>query len=242
MKAYSKDLLKFFKDANHQFPILLKVLSIFLAIDIFFLFLHAYSLTLPVTEQSTLNLRLDMDGGYPESYNYLKYIMVGLFCIYFSIKRKMGIYLIWALFFLLLFADDAFTFHEKFGGRVVAYFDLPGFLTLRPQDLGAVIVIGTTGMIIALPILYTLIRGVEEAKRITLHFIVLTAILLFFGIFVDLLHSALRELPGSGILTVVEDLGEMLAASLMVWYAFYLHNVFKTDEKLATSYVGEVVK
>lgn len=237
MKTYLTQTLHFFTNANKKFPFILKALFFLLAIDTFFLFLHAYSLTLPVSEESTLALRLDMDGGYPETYNYAKFIIVGLFCIYFALKRRMGIYVIWALFFFLLFADDAFTFHEKFGGQLVAYFDLPGFLTLRPQDIGALSVIGVSGMVVAIPVVYTLFRGEDEAKRITIQFIVLTGILLFFGIFVDLLHSALRELPYSGMLTVVEDLGEMLAASLLVWYCLYLYRSFKSEIAVAPSAV-----
>ncbi len=237
MKMYFMEMLNFFTDANKKIPIILKALIFLLAIDTFFLFLHAYSLMLPTSEESTLALRLDMDGGYPETYNYVKFITVGLFCMFFSLKRRMGIYVIWSFFFFLLFADDAFTFHEKFGGQLVAYFDLPGFLTLRPQDIGALLFIGLTGMVIGIPIMYTLFRGEDEAKRITIHFIVLTGILLFFGIFVDLLHSALRELPGSGMLTVVEDLGEMLAASLLVWYSLYLYRSFQSEIKVAPSTV-----
>ena len=45
------------------------------------------------------------------------------------------------------------------------------------------------------------------------------AVSAFFGIFVDMLHVALPDVPG---LAVLEDGGEMVVMSLIVWYVFNL--------------------
>jgi hypothetical protein len=168
-----------------------------------------------------------MDQGYAETFNYLKFIFVSAVTMYLAFSRKKIVYFVWSIFFLILFADDAFSFHERIGKELVYYFDLPGFLTWRAQDVGANLFLALVGLVVIVPIMYNLLWGKEEAQKITFHYIILTAILLFFGIFVDLMHSAFREVPGSGVLTVAEDWGEMLAASLMVWYTLFLSLLFK---------------
>lgn len=57
---------------------------------------------------TTKNLRLDMDLGYAEMFQYLKFICIAILLAVMFFKSKIWIYVIWSLFFLFLFADDAF--------------------------------------------------------------------------------------------------------------------------------------
>lgn len=208
---------------NAQYPLAKKTLYVLLAIDLFFVLLHIYTFSLPAIEGSVKNLRLDMDFGFAEIFQYVKFISSAALLVFLFTKDKTPIYLIWALFFLILFADDAFAFHEVYGAKFVRFFDVPGMFGLRAQDIGELAMAGLIGLFLASTIFYTLLWGQKKAKQVTVHFILLVGILVFFGVGVDMLHSFLNHLPGAGVLTMIEDGGEMVAASLILWYSFYLN-------------------
>ena len=64
-------------------------------------------------------------------------------------------------------------------------------------------------------------RGSELYRRITLDLGLLFGLLVFFGVGVDFLHSALTVGKRSDFAVgLIEDGGEMLAMSLLVWYSF----------------------
>lgn len=206
---------------NNYFPGAQKLFVFLMIMNTFFILLHAYSLTLPLSE-STLNLRLDMDFGYAERFQYFQYLSIATLLFISFFQQKRGVYLIWVLFFLLLFADDAFTIHEIFGAQLINNFDVPRFLGLRSQDIGELLVAAMLGLLFLLPLVHTFIWGSRKGKEISIHFIVLIGVFLFFGIGVDMLHSLLKEMPGSGALTVIEDAGEMISCSLILVYSFCL--------------------
>ena len=205
----------------NNYPKAHKILFFLLGIDLIFVLLHFYSLSLPMSD-ATRNLRLDMDFGYAEMFQYIKFICVATLLAVMFFKRKLWIYVIWSLFFLFLFADDAFSFHEAVGGDIAEIFNLQGVMGLRSRDLGELVFVGLIGLSFMFFFLFALIRGSKKTKQITIHFILLMGVLVFFGVGIDMLHSVLIKMPGSGILTIIEDWGEMLATSLILWYSVYL--------------------
>ncbi|MDT0689828.1 hypothetical protein RM549_08530 [Salegentibacter sp. F188] len=208
---------------NNYFPVVQKILILLFSVDLFFILLHFYSLFLPVTNEDRLLFRLDMDFGYAEMFQYLQFIGAALLLIAFSARRKKGIYLIWSLFFLVLFIDDAFAFHESFGANLVGHFNIPSTLGLRSQDFGELAVAAMLGATFVLPFIHSLFFGDRKTKEVTLHLLILVGVLVFFGVGVDMLHSFLKTMPGSGVLTIIEDAGELFAGSLIVGYTICLH-------------------
>lgn len=209
---------KEYDEKAEQYPGALKFLYALFLVDIFFVILHFYSLTLPLTE-STGYLRLEKDGGFAEMFQYGQYVLIAGFLTVLFIKQKKGVYLIWALLFLYFYLDDAFSIHESYGKAVVIYFSIQNFMGLRGQDFGELAVSAVTGLFFLLPIAYYAVRGSSESRHFSIQFLLLLGVFVFFGVGVDMLHSLLNFLPGSGILTVVEDSGEMFAMSGMVWYS-----------------------
>ncbi|WP_162051956.1 hypothetical protein [Pontibacter pamirensis] len=210
-------------------------------VDIFFVVLHFYSLTLPLTE-STGYLRLDKDGGYAEVFQYAQYVLIAGFLTVLFFKQKKGVYLIWALLFLYFYVDDAFSIHESYGKAVVIYFSIQNFMGLRGQDFGELAVSAVTGLFFLLPIANYAVRGSSESRHFSIQFLLLLGVFVFFGVGVDMLHSLLNFLPGSGILTVIEDSGEMFSMSAMVWYALtYTLSLFgvKKPEASIVQHQGE---
>lgn len=68
------------------------------------------------------------------------------------------------------------------------------------------------------------VRGVDAYKQVTKHLLILLLAVAFFGIFVDMLHTALK-LGGrvKFLLGFVEDGGEMVMMSFIAWYVFLLN-------------------
>lgn len=217
-----KYYLHSFQNKKSNSPRSWKILLTLLFIDFLFILIHAYSLSLPLNE-NTQNLRLDMDFGYAEIFQYVKYICAAILLVGAFFHSKIGVYLTWAMFFIFLFVDDAFAFHEIFGEKFVRYFNISGFAGLRAQDIGELAMAAFLGLLFVLPFFYSFFKGSEKSKEVTTHFVLLVGILLFFGIGIDMVHSFMKAIPGSGVLTVIEDAGEMLAVSLLVWYSLYLY-------------------
>ena len=67
------------------------------------------------------------------------------------------------------------------------------------------------------------VKGEQVFKKVSQDILLLVLILVFFGVGVDLLHTFMELGRGvSFILVVVEDGGEMVAASLILWYVFLI--------------------
>lgn len=228
---YQKNL-EFLK-INKTFPILRKVLILLTICILFFCLLHIYAVTLSTLEfAKNEKLKIHDDGGYAEIFQYLQFLTVSIVTLILYNKRRKYIYVIWSLFFITLLADDAFRIHEVVGELFAETFNVNAAFGLRAVDFGELAVAGALGLFFAVPILLSLFKGGNREKFITMHFILLVSVLLFFGIVVDMLHSFLNHLPGSGVLSLVEDGGEMLAGSLLVWYSLNLY--LKSKEPVVT--------
>jgi hypothetical protein len=208
---------------NNYFPTVQKVFLLLISVNVFFIFLHVYSLFLTDLNEETLRLRLDMDFGYAEIFQYFQFIATALLLIAFFVRQRKGVYLIWALFFFVLFLDDAFAFHESFGANLVQTFKIKEAFGLRAQDFGELAVAGMLGATFVLPFIHSLFFGDRKAKEVTLHLLILVGVLVFFGVGLDMLHSFLKNMAGSGVLTIIEDAGELLAGSLIICYSICLH-------------------
>ncbi|MNZ78850.1 hypothetical protein D3C78_974390 [compost metagenome] len=76
-------------------------------------------------------------------------------------------------------------------------------------------------------------------RRFSQDMAILFSILLLFGVGVDMLHSAIQLGREVGfILGTLEDSGEMLAVSLMLWYVF----LTKVRDDQGGYYLGDLVR
>jgi len=208
---------------NNFFPSAQKFLKVLLVVDCFFILLHISTFFISLPTEETLNLRLDMDFGYAEMFQYFQFCITALLLIALFARQTKGIYIIWALFFFVLFLDDAFRFHEVFGAQIANYFEIQGAMGLKAKDFGELAIAAFLGALFVLPFFHALFLGEKKAREVTLHLGILVAILLTFGIGIDMLHSFSRNYSWAGALTVIEDAGEMFAGSLMVCYVICLH-------------------
>lgn len=206
-----------------------KLLLILIIMDVLFIFAHALFIFLIYIrvdfDWSIVDMfMVNYDGSYPEIFQYLKYFSICLICLYIIKKRKEYSYISWFFLFLLLLLDDALQFHELFAEWVVEKFDYVDMIGLRAQDLGELTYVALFGPLLLVMMFFGYKKGSQEYKKTTIDIGLLFAIFLFFGIVVDILH----ELIGSEnryvklLITLIEDGGEMLALSLLVWYFYFI--------------------
>ncbi|NJP10442.1 MAG: hypothetical protein HC866_13990 [Leptolyngbyaceae cyanobacterium RU_5_1] len=111
--------------------------------------------------------------------------------------------------------------HERIGGYIAANLSFMPILGLRLQDFGELAVSASAGIILLLSLILAYANGSEMFRKISQDFALLLCGLIFFGVVVDVIHVAIN-LGGkvNFVLGVIEDAGEMLSVSLILWYAF----------------------
>ena len=198
------------------------LLLVLLGADIAFVLAH-YLLTTGVLDDALFSLELDR--GYAEFFQYAKVLSIAITLLAVTARSRVVGYCVWALLFFYLLLDDAFQIHEDFGGYLASTLEFAPALGLRAQDFGelAVSMIAAVVFLSLLALFYiSESGGFRKASR---HLLLLLLALAFFGIFVDLLHVAVKMgWRITWLFGVIEDGGEMVAVSLMAAYVFLLNS------------------
>ncbi len=217
-----KDFLKDFNNRNA-----LLFLMLVFAGDLFYFVIHTYH----VISDRNLLFHIGTDGGYPEFYQYLKFFWIGILLVYYAFKQKSYGFLSWAFLFIFFLLDDSLQFHEG-GGKIFAErfdFNPPFGISLR--QFGEFLVTVLAGVIIFIPPVVAYWKGKGNFRKISNDLILLVGLLIFCGVVIDevneFLHSSIRA--ANFIMTMLEDGGEMVSATLIAWYVFLL-NVRNPDE------------
>lgn len=181
---------------------------------------------------SPVFIQVSTDRSYPEFYQYTKefWIVYLLFAIYIK-TREVG-YLGWASLFFYMLLDDSIEIHERLGEVFAKHFDFNRLSGLRPQDFGELI---TTALFAS--VLFTIIGifyryGSNTFKKVSIEILTLVIMIVFFGIFIDMVHITIQL--GKAVdflLSIIEDGGEMIAMSITVSYFFNLKlNYFNSNK------------
>jgi hypothetical protein len=165
------------------------------------------------------------DRTVSEFYQYLKEVVVaGIFLTIYLKKRDMG-FLSFTLIFIYLFADDALMYHEQAGIFLRSLYDLSdtylGAL-IGEQNAGELISLVLPGAILGIIFLLAYLKA-SRASRILYHrILLLLLILVFFGVFLDIIHELMELSKFGRVLGIIEDFGEMLVMSIILWYAIHI--------------------
>lgn len=197
------------------------LLSLLLAADLGFILLHSIEALAPFWTNPMFSI--NKDGTFPEVYQCVKYFWIILLLFYNArIIRARG-YVAWAAAFTYFLCDDALRIHENIGIYVAQLGPFTPPLHLRMEDMGELAISFIAGSLLFCLIAWAWLWGSEHFKKICRDIMLLIATLVFFGLVVDMLHIMLR--PGwqwGFVLGVLEDGGEMVTVSLILWYVFLL--------------------
>jgi hypothetical protein len=172
-------------------------------------------------------MSLEQDQGYPEVYQYIKWLWIILLLIFASIKRRSLHFSAWIFVFIYLLLDDSLEIHESVGTLMAGSLSFIPPFGLRLQDIGELAVAGTAGLVLFLFISWAYRHGPPTFKKMSIDMLLLIFTLAFFGVVVDTLHviAYMSDQIGwkvSAVLAVIEDGGEMIVASLILFYVFLI--------------------
>ncbi|MBR9846120.1 MAG: hypothetical protein GYB35_08445 [Algicola sp.] len=204
-----------------------RILAILLSIDILFVLLHAlliYIVFIRIDlDWSIVPFMVSNDDGYPEIFQYIKFVVIIGIILFLIIKRKRKGYIAWLLLFTLMLLDDSLTFHERFGAWVSEKFNFSPMLGLRAQDIGELTYVAIFGALLLILLVLGYYKGDEKYRKTNISLGVLFTAFLFFGVGVDMLHSFFGTNRYSDLfLTLLEDGGEMIVLSLFVWLFVFI--------------------
>lgn len=191
-----------------------------LSADIAFIILH---ILFKINILSSTLYSIKRDLGFAEFYQYVKFLWLIIIFVYLSKKLRYWGYLSWAVTFLYFLADDAFQIHEDVGTLIANQLTFTPPLNLRLQDFGELAVYAIAGIILMLGIGFAYRNGTQSFKHLSHDFLFLLALLIFFGVFLDVAEIAsnwgffIKETLG-----LFDDGGELVIVSIMLWYVFQI--------------------
>lgn len=199
------------------------LLLLFVSADFIFIILHISSKAGFLSEQFDIT----QDRGYAELFQYAKEFWCVVLFVLIARQTRTTSYLVWASFFSYVLLDDMLLIHER-GGKIIAtYGHFVPFAGLKAKDfreLVMMMIASTLFLAIGLAYRYS----TSTFRKVSLDTLLLIAGLAFFGVAMDMLHSMIYGIIGTGLVGkilggtvgLIEDGGEMLVMSLIVWYIF----------------------
>ncbi len=185
-----------------------------LCAGIILLGLHTILITTPYLNEL---YHLNNESGYPEVYQYLKWLWITILLIYVSKQRKSFSYFAWVLVFVYFLLTDAMEIHNIVGAYIAGTFDS------MHVSIGELIVSVTAGIALLSALTWAYVKGARTFRKMSHDMMLLIFVLVFFGIGVDtgqyLVDMGWKMKLVTG---VIEEGGEMLVASLILWYVFLL--------------------
>ncbi|GAL71306.1 hypothetical protein JCM19302_983 [Jejuia pallidilutea] len=196
------------------------ILRVLLIVDLLFIVIHI--LIAKFNNFNPDSLLLDAKGfGYPECFQYLKYLVIMGIVAYLFFLKKWYFYKLMFLLFAGFLVDDFFQLHylasSVLSNLFYSYSEY-NYVALGVGQLIYSLIIILFFLSLAL-LFYRLTSNQEKAEF--LNIFMLLCFFLFFGLGVDLLHMFFKEHGSASLLlTIIEEGGEMFTLSTLVWY-FY---------------------
>jgi len=202
-----------------------RFLILLITVDVILIVLHIlHTYTTLIPEWCSILFSITMDWAYGEMFQYIKELWVVMLLLFLARGKSRFLYVSWSLLFLYLMVDDFLGIHERLGIFIADHFDFHSRCGLRPQDFGELIVL-TLFVTPCLAIVGAAhyLSG-TAARKISKHLFAMLALLVLFGVVVDMLPTVVKH--GHPVLSpmvgVVEDGGEMLVMSFICRFLFAL--------------------
>jgi hypothetical protein len=165
---------------------------------------------------------LNAERGFAGMVQGLQLLWISAILFQFFIWRRNLFFLSWFLLFGYLLLDDWFSVHERVGEQVALALGMDSGFGLRAQDLGELVVYGSTGAVLLAVVVLGYLRGDSAHRAIGRSLALLMAALIAFGVGADMVHSILMFSWADEAGLILEEGGEMLALSLICGYLFAL--------------------
>lgn len=165
---------------------------------------------------------IEWDRGYAEIWQYAKVVFIVFMLLHVAVRRGAQdrmCCLAWALLFVWMLADDGLQLHERLGA-VLASSLAPVIATGHlAQAVAEVIVMLAIALLFLAWILWASASASLRWRAWTLGLLAGLASLAFFAIAIDLVHALLRTPLLHALLGLIEEGGEMLCLSAVLFLA-----------------------
>jgi hypothetical protein len=198
----------------------LLLLALLLIVDIGFMVLHVI---IGIFDPNPALCNISGICAYMNVYHLVKLFWVCLLLLYILKLTKCSGYASWALLFACFFIDDALWLHQKIGDRITPVLNASFFqglgLQSREYELA---VLGIAWLVLLSFVAWPYFHGTASFRKVSIDIFLFLAALVFFGLIVDM-----AEAIGLGSILIfalgfVEDGGELIVYSILVWYLFQL--------------------
>lgn len=195
-------------------------LVLLLLVDLLFCALHIMRW---LDISSNDRFQLNFDHSFAEWWQYLKAGATALALAIMAARSRQPVYAAWALVFAYAMLDDSLMIHERGGDHFARLVGPASAFGLRAENFGELLVSALVGVPLMLLCWWAHRRSQALAQSHSRNLLWMFAVLLFFGILVDMAHVVLISsgvgFPGAGM---VEDGGELFAMSLAAAYSIGL--------------------
>lgn len=160
---------------------------------------------------------------YMNFYNLTKLFWIIVLFAYVLKTTGCPSYVSWILVFTFLLFDDALFLHQSVGDRLHSIFgtSLPHNLSLLPRYF-ELAVLALAGIFLLVIVAWAYSHSQYVFRKISKDILLFIVALVFLGLLVDL--AVAIELKPTAVLALglVEDSGEIVTISLILWYVFML--------------------
>lgn len=161
--------------------------------------------------------------SYMDIYHLMMLFWVIILFVYVFKSTGLTGYISWIIVFTFFLIDDALLLHQKIGDHVAEIYNARPLYNLNlPPRYFELTVLGIIGIILLAIVAWAYLHSPLVFRKVSIDMLLFIAALVFFGLIVDLAEAA-RLGPGV-ILTfqIIEDGGEIVVDSLILWYVFLL--------------------
>lgn len=190
------------------------VLGLLIAADLAFVALFG---ALAIGLTTDRGFTLTYDRSYAEVFQYVKQYWVVLLLSGMAWKRRAAIYAIFAAMFGFFLVDDYAELHERWGETIADALAIPAMWMLQPYDFGELIVFSVYGVVSFAAVAIGFLQASKNERPIVWELFQLLALVAFFAVVVDALHALSLPEVVSNSIGAVEDGGEMIVFSLILW-------------------------
>lgn len=160
------------------------------------------------------------EGSASEVFNYVKWAIICSSLMIVYTRCRIPLFASFAFTFFLILLDDSLQLHERGGAWFVETFQVSSAFGLRAQDFGELTVWASLGVFVSAALLYGFLKRTAESFVFGIYFLGVFSALVFVAIGLDMVNAldVLNIETGLvnaivGIITIMEDGGEMIVAS-----------------------------
>jgi hypothetical protein len=211
----------------------MKLLALLLCLDSCILLLHLGHVFFSFPSSAFFDIGRDWTLG--ELFQYFKELWLAFLLLWLCAKLDSRFYGAWSLFFLYLFLDDALMIREWLGNQIGSRLVFEPPFGLRTNDVGEM----TALAIPATLLVFIAIQHIQSSKRaraFSWRLFSWLALLSLCGIVADFVHVlVMGHVALDVILELIEDGGEMIVMSFLVWKVVTWHSVLDLQPKINSS-------